>query len=541
MGLKRCLAVLITAVLMLNELQTSHAEVLSSSDEAKLVGLLKNVLECRQIPGLTMTLVKGKEHRVFPLGVSNKETGDAVTPRTLFYLGTITQAFTATLLAQLTQRSEGSVQFDVPITQLIGPELQLSSELLAQTVTLRDALMHRTGLSTGSIGGMTGLPQAMSRSQVISNLKEIPMQADFRDDFRFNQFTMTLAAYVGEKVTSSTWEKLMRVHLLDKLLMTDTTVATDDRSSPDFSRSYVSVSGLLVEADPKVLDIGPLAPAATMFTNAEDMVKALKFFLGDPMLLSQARMPAPLLEELMVPRILLPITYRASVDRSSYIWPVPDISVGYGMGFFRNVYRGFQVPWAGSTTHGFSSLMWLIPERGVGVFISINGQKHSEMPLATLQSIMYYATDLMLGFEPWINETTACSFPEPWMKIPEFPEMDFKPEQPDFALTEYQGSFTNPLLGGLTIGKSPSNSKALTFKMSEVTGELLPEGGNVFRLFVDGSYKHLTTPVHGKKPIPFARLFFDFKGKQCIGLKFPDSIFGGGPVNFVKSKGKEEL
>lgn len=161
--------------------------------------------------------------------------------------------------------------------------------------------------------------------------------------------------------------------------------------------------------------------------------------------------------------------------------------------------------------------------------------------ILSFQSIMYYATDLMLGFEPWINETTACSFPEPWMKIPEFPEMDFKPEQPDFALTEYQGSFTNPLLGGLTIGKSPSNSKALTFKMSEVTGELLPEGGNVFRLFVDGSYKHLTTPVHGKKPIPFARLFFDFKGKQCIGLKFPDSIFGGAPVNFVKSQGKEEL
>ncbi|CAG5118112.1 unnamed protein product, partial [Candidula unifasciata] len=385
MGFQQCLPVIVMAALLLQQLQTVTTEILSSSDEAKLVSLLKNVMECRQIPGLTMTIVKGKEHSIIPLGVSNKETNEAVTPRTLFYLSTITQAFTATLLAQLTQRSEGSIQFDVPIAQLIGPELQLSSERLTETVTLRDALMHRTGLSTGSIAGMTGLPQAMSRSQVISNLKEIPMQADFRDDFRFNQFGITLAAYVGEKVTSSTWEKLMRVHLLDKLLMTSTTVATDDRSSPDFSRSYVSVDGLLVETDPKIFDIGPLAPAATMFTNAEDMVKGLKFFLGDPFLLSQTRMPAPLLEELMIPRILLPIGYRASLDRSSYIWPVPDINVGYGMGFFTNVYRGFQVPWAGSTTHGFSSIMWLIPERSIGIFLSINGQKHSQIPLATLQ------------------------------------------------------------------------------------------------------------------------------------------------------------
>lgn len=157
------------------------------------------------------------------------------------------------------------------------------------------------------------------------------------------------------------------------------------------------------------------------------------------------------------------------------------------------------------------------------------------------QAITYYATDLLLGFEPWINETTICTFPEPWVKVPEFPDMEFKPEQADFPLTDYQGTFSNPLLGRLSVRTSTTNSKVMAFNMGEVTGELLPEGGNVFRLFLDGSYAHMSTPVSGKKPVPFARLFFEFKGKQCVGLKFPDSIFGGAPVHFIKSQAKEEL
>ncbi|CAL1538766.1 unnamed protein product [Lymnaea stagnalis] len=506
------------------------------------MGTLKKFMECREIPGLTLTLVRGKEYKTIPLGVSNKATGDKVTPNTLFYIGALTQPFTATLLAEQTQRSAGVLDFDTPIAQLIGGEFQLSNKVLTEAVTLRDALMHRTGVSPGGIAGLTGLPQAMSRSQVISHLKELPQQAHFRDDFTFNQFMYTLAAYVGEKIASSSWEKMMRTHLLDKLLMTSTVVAADDTSSSDFARSYVSEEGNLVELPPQTIDLGPLAPAGTMYTNAEDMSKALKLFLGDPYLSAQVRIPPHILEELMNPRLLLPLAIRASLDRSSYVWPVPDVNVGYGMGFFRNIYRGFQIPWYASSVYGYSSIMWLVPERNVGIFIAFNGQKHTETPLATIQAITYVATDIMLGFEPWINETAACTFPEPFIKVGEFPNMEFKPQTPDFALTDYQGTYTSPLLGDITIRKSASNLKALTLTMGKITGTLLPEGANVFRFFLEGANRYMQAPLAGKHPIPFARLFFEYKGTQCVGLKLPDSVFGGNPVNFVKTQSfKEEL
>ncbi|XP_012939233.1 uncharacterized protein LOC106012067 [Aplysia californica] len=186
--------------------------------------------------------------------------------------------------------------------------------------------------------------------------------------------------------------------------------------------------------------------------------------------------------------------------------------------------------------------MWLVPERNVGVFIATNGQKHSDMPVATMQALAYYATDLLLGLEPWINKTALCTFPSPWAEPLEFPDVQFSPKTSDFALTDYHGTYSSPLLGVLHIRKSDTGANSLSFSMADVKGELLPEGGNVFRLFLSGRHRYMTSPKEGKHPIPFARLFFEFKGPECVGVKVPDSIFGGAPVDFTKiPDAKEEL
>ncbi|GFS03826.1 protein flp-like [Elysia marginata] len=256
-----------------------------------------------------------------------------------------------------------------------------------------------------------------------------------------------------------------------------------------------------------------------MFTNAEDMVKGLKFFLGAPNLLSQVQLPPPVLEEVMTPRTLLPVGFRSSLDKSSYIWPVPDISVGYAMGFFRNIYRGTIIGHASTLARELFTWFHLYHV-----------------------AITYTVTDLLLGEEPWINETSACTFPEPWIKLPEFPDVKLDTKEPDHPFESYIGTFGNDLLGDMVIRKSTTDDQALSMVMSDVTGQLLPEGGNIFRLFLDGNFNHLRQPEAGKHPLPFLRFFFDFKAKECVAVKVPDSIFGGNPVTFHKKPdAKEEL
>ena len=133
-----------------------------------------------------------------------------------------------------------------------------------------------------------------------------------------------------------------------------------------------------------------------MFTNADDMVKGLKFFLGAPNLLTQVQLPPPVLEEVMNPRLLLPAGFRVSLDKSSYVWPVPDISVGYAMGFFRNVYRGEP------THRPIGIILWCI---------EINQQTHRVVYLIKVKGLLSWL--LKSHGEPRIllsNLTRALSF-----------------------------------------------------------------------------------------------------------------------------------
>jgi len=66
---------------------------------------------------------------------------------------------------------------------------------------------------------------------------------------------------------------------------------------------------------------------------------------------------------------------------------------------------------------GFSSLLWLFPAKKAGIFISITGSENSSN--IPIKMIMHRAADLLLGEPAWLNDTTACTFPQPW----ESPEM----------------------------------------------------------------------------------------------------------------------
>lgn len=160
------------------------------------------------------------------------------------------------------------------------------------------------------------------------------------------------------------------------------------------------------------------------------------------------------------------------------------------------------------------------------------------------QALTYYVSDVILKQEPWINATNACTFPVPFTDAIEFPDVPFEPKKADYSLSDYQGRYRNALLGDIVVKKTAKSPKSLAFQMGNLVGELFPEGGgHAFRLFLEGDHKFMKTPVKGKHPLPFLRLFFQVKGPQCVGVKVPDSIFGGAPMDFVKTpdEPKEEL
>ena len=110
------------------------------ADKAKLRDLSKR---CR-VPGFNYCLIKeGIAQQAHAYGVKNIETGEPMTPSTIFEAASLTKTLFACLVLRLVDR--GVLTLDEPIAPL-APEVQVSSDPRIQTITARQVLSHGTGL-----------------------------------------------------------------------------------------------------------------------------------------------------------------------------------------------------------------------------------------------------------------------------------------------------------------------------------------------------------------------------------------------------------
>lgn len=63
---------------------------------------------------------------------------------------------------------------------------------------------------------------------------------------------------------------------------------------------------------------------------------------------------------------------------------------------------------------GFDSNLWLYPDNKLGIFTSVSGPMNDDA-MNGLRVLHYKISDLLLGESSWLNHSTACLFPDPWM------------------------------------------------------------------------------------------------------------------------------
>lgn len=90
-----------------------------------------------------------------------------------------------------------------------------------------------------------------------------------------------------------------------------------------------------------------------------------------------------------------------------------------------------------------------------------------------------YIMDLLLGEEPWLNLTTACTFPEPWMPL----RVRSRKVHSEFSRStdyeKYAGIYGNFVYGNITF---KANSSALVLEYGQMgRWQMVPVGTDSFR------------------------------------------------------------
>ena len=142
--------------LALTALLAWTAVPVTASDEP-LAGLDEAIEAAREqwhAPGMAVAIVKD-DQVVYARGFGTKHLGrnDSVDAHTVFTLASTSKAFTAMALGLLVE--DGKLQWDDPVVKHI-PEFRVADPYVTREVTIRDLLVHRTGIETMDILWMRG-------------------------------------------------------------------------------------------------------------------------------------------------------------------------------------------------------------------------------------------------------------------------------------------------------------------------------------------------------------------------------------------------
>jgi CubicO group peptidase (beta-lactamase class C family) len=339
------------------------------------------------VPGMGIAVVKdGKVVLAKGYGVRKLGEPAPVDAQTLFGIASNTKAFTATALGLLVE--EGKIAWDAPVTRYL-PWFQMWDPYVTREMTVRDLLVHRSGLGLGA-GDLLIFPESTySRREILERLRFVKPATSFRTAYAYDNILYLAAGEVIEAVSGRTWEDFISERILKKAGM----AGSRPRHSADVSGMNVAIPHTPLEtglaAQPPD-ENDNMNPAGGILSCAEDMAKWMLVHL------SEGRLPEGTLFSERTERELTSIVTPIGIAS-----PPAELAAlrmnfrGYALGFNVNDYRGRKmVSHTGGLT-GYVSRLVMVPELELGIVVLTNQESNE-----AYNSVIYAVLDNAMGVPP---------------------------------------------------------------------------------------------------------------------------------------------
>ena len=159
-----------------------------------------------------------KNKLIYAKGYGYRDYGQKLpfTPATLFSIASNTKLFTAVSVGMLVD--QGKLDWDRPIRKFI-PSIEFYNNDLNNSVTIRDMLSHRTGISRHD---MIWYKSDYTRQELFDRLKYMEPSQPLRQGLLYNNMMYVAAGYIVELLTNKPWENFVKDKILNPLDMKNT-------------------------------------------------------------------------------------------------------------------------------------------------------------------------------------------------------------------------------------------------------------------------------------------------------------------------------
>ena len=383
-------------------------------------------LAAAHIPGAELAVVRAGDV-VFAGGVGVRGVTDPVPVGggTLFHHGSCGKAYTGLLAGLLA--ADGVVDLDAPVRRYV-PELRLPDPVVAERVTIRDLLCHRSGLGRHDLAWI--LNPSWTPEQVLERLAHLPLIGDLRAQWSYSNFGFALAGLALGRAAGTSWATEMHRRVLEPLGMSRTSLTAHGMAAdPDHATPHVVRDGAAVPTVFRLLN--GIGPAGEVISCADDSVRWLFAQLGE------GGIDADIIRAVQNPQMLVP--------RGAS--PLAEMEfVGAAFGWLDGRFRGRPLVWHNGGVDGFSTQTLLLPAERIGIVLSANVYPTN----LTLEAVLDIA-DSLLGIEAsgesWYERLRASS------------DEEAAPEQPSPVTggpaghppADYAGRYVNGGFGAIEV------------------------------------------------------------------------------------------
>ncbi len=420
------------------------------------------------VPGVSIAIVEnGVPTLARGWGVRKVGTNEPVGADTIFATGSTGKAFTVAALATLVD--QGKLKWDDKVIDHM-PDFRMWDPWVTREMTIRDLLVHRSGLGLGA-GDLLFVPNSnLSRKETVRRLRYIKPATSFRSAYAYDNILYMVVGQLIEEVSGETWENYMRRHVFTPLGMNHSTVSDAEmQANPDRGFPHARADGPIVGlGTQKPLDetaaIAPnAAPAGGLAISANDMTRWLTTQLnhgkipgGDQRLFSDEQS-----KEMWNPVTPQPI----SDYPAQFAVTQPNFYL-YGLGWDVQDYRGAKLIWHGGAVFGSLAAVALLPDQKVGIFVAVNSEE-GEM----VRGLLYELLDHYLG-QPqghWPEKFHDFKLARLDAAAKEVQKAAATPAKagPSLPLQRYAGDYSDPWYGTIKVRQS---GRALSIEFPHSTG-----------------------------------------------------------------------
>lgn len=373
---KRPLIVALSVAVIASNILPAKAD--SFSEQARDV--LQPVMKKYDIPGLVIGITRNGKHEFYAAGVASRADNRAVTPDTLFELGSISKIFNVTLAALAEERGELS------LNETVAHYVCVDACSIGNRLTLMDLATHHSGglplQVPGSITDVDGLVAWLKNWQ--------PSEPGARS---YSNISIGMLGYITGKAMGSDYKQVMQDVLIPMFRLQHTWIDIPEREMSQYAWGYDRKTNAPIR-----MSSGVLADEAYgIKSNARDMLKVLDVEMGQGAASEELRKAVKKTHDGQYKTAF----FTQDMIWEQYSWPtnLHTMTLGNGSDFImkpqseqklsppRPPQKNVLLNKTGST-NGFGGYIAILPGENIGIVVLANKNYPNEARVKAVYSLI---------------------------------------------------------------------------------------------------------------------------------------------------------